>query len=235
MVEIKIDNTGDGTWWLYNSNQGWKDYCGCENFDEQVVLTGNRDFTGCTEAEWYQNAKKILDDIDCYDEYPTDVSDEVNAKLKEMYDKCRCTEDILVDVIRLLYPEDTFKTGTIRGYSQGDWQDYIVMGDVDTDLLEAMYFGKISGVNLAEYETDAISGFSLAKEIPTEEMSIYELISNYDMTLGELLKLLHDPDMQSLFISVKDEETREDVNEKDCMDKIVQDYEVQYDDVILYV
>ena len=45
MVEIKIDNTGDGTWWLYNSNQGWKDYCGCENFDEQVVLTGNRDFT----------------------------------------------------------------------------------------------------------------------------------------------------------------------------------------------
>lgn len=30
MVEIKIDNTGDGTWWLYNSNQGWKDYCGEE-------------------------------------------------------------------------------------------------------------------------------------------------------------------------------------------------------------
>ena len=55
------------------------------------------------------------------------------------------------------------------------------------------------------------------------------------MTLGELLKLLHDSDMQSLFISVKDEETREDVNEKDCLDKIVQDYEVQYDDVILYV
>jgi len=51
MVEIKIDNTGDGTWWLYNSNQSWKDYCGCENFDEQVVLTGNRDFTDCTEAE----------------------------------------------------------------------------------------------------------------------------------------------------------------------------------------
>ena len=106
MTEIKIDNTGDGAWWLYNSHQGWKDYCGCENFDEQVVLTGNREFTGCMEAEWYQKAKEILDDIDYYDEYPTDVSDEVNAKLKEMYDKCRCTEDILVDVIRLLYPED---------------------------------------------------------------------------------------------------------------------------------
>lgn len=154
MVEIKIDNTGNGTWWLYNSNQVWKDYCGCENFDEQVVLTGNRDFTGCTDAEWYQNAKEILNDIDCYDEYPTDVSDEVNAKLKEMYDKCRCTEDILVDAIRLLYPEDTFKTGTIRGYSQGDWQDYIVMGDVDTDLLEAMYFGKISDITVTTDEEE---------------------------------------------------------------------------------
>lgn len=154
MVEIKIDNTGDGTCWLYNSNQGWKDYCGCENFDEQVVLTGNRDFTGCTEAEWYQKAKEILDDIDCYDEYPTDVSNEVNAKLKEMYDKCRCTEDILVDVIRLLYPEDTFETGMIRGYSQGDWQDYIIKGDVDTDLLEAMYFGKISDITATTDEEE---------------------------------------------------------------------------------
>lgn len=95
--------------------------------------------------------------------------------------------------------------------------------------------GEVLGVNLAEYETDAISGFSLAKEIPSEELSIYKLINNYDMTLGELLELLHDPDIQPLFISVKDEETREDVNEKDCMDKIVQDYEVKYDDITLYV
>ena len=66
-------------------------------------------------------------------------------------------------------------------------------------------------------------------------MSIFELISKKELTFGEIVKLLHDSDMQSLFISVKDEETREDVNEKDCLDKIVQNYEVQYDDVILYV
>ena len=148
MTEIKIDNTGDGTWWLYNSNQCWKDYCGCENFDEQVVLTGNIDFTGYMEAEWYQKTKEILNNIDCYDEYPMNVSDEVNAKLKEMYDKCRCTEDILVDAIKLLYPKDVFKTGTIRGYTQRDWQDYIIKGDVNTDLLEAMFFGKISDITV---------------------------------------------------------------------------------------
>lgn len=67
---------------------------------------------------------------------------------------CRCIEDILIDVIRLLYPEDTFETGTIRGYSQGDWQDYIVKGDVDTDLLEAMYFGKISDITVTTGEEE---------------------------------------------------------------------------------
>lgn len=147
-TEIRIDNTGDGSSWLYSSLEYWKDYCGCENFDEQVVLTGNRCFTGCMEAEWYQKAKEILYNIDYYDEYPTDISNEAKAKLREMYDKCRCTEDILVDVIRLLYPEDTFETGTIRGYSQGDWQDYIVKGDVDTDLLAEMYFVKISYITV---------------------------------------------------------------------------------------
>lgn len=148
MTEIKIDNTGDGIWWLYNGDQYWKDYCGCENFEEQVVLDGNIDYCGCTEAEWYRKAKEILNDIDCYDEYPTDISDEAKAKLKELYDKCGCTEDILVDVIKLLYPKDVFKIGTIRGYNQGDWQDYIIKGDVNTDLLEAMFFGKISNITV---------------------------------------------------------------------------------------
>ena len=68
MVEIRIDNTGDGTWWLYNDNDVWKDYCGCDNFDEQVILAGNRHCKECTDAEWYQAAKDILDDIDCYDD-----------------------------------------------------------------------------------------------------------------------------------------------------------------------
>lgn len=146
MVEIKIDNTGEGTWWLYGKSENWKDYIGCENFDEQVVLVGNRDYNEHAEAEWYQKAKRILDDIDCYGEYPDDLSSEINAKLKELYDKCRCTDDIIIDVLKLLYPEDTFKEGTIRGYVQREWQEYIIMGDVDTDLLEAFYFGKIADI-----------------------------------------------------------------------------------------
>ena len=154
MVEIKIDNTGEGTWWLYGKSEAWKDYVGCENFDEQVVLTGNRDYNGCTEAEWYQKVKRILEDIDCYDEYPDDLSSETNAKLKELYDKCRCTDDIIVDVLKLLYPEDTFKTGTIRGYVQREWQEYIIMGDIDTDLLEAFYFGKVADITVTSEDDE---------------------------------------------------------------------------------
>lgn len=148
MAEIRIDNTGNGTWWLYGKNEEWKNYIGCECFDEQVVLLGNRDYKGYTEANWYQKAKDILTDIDCYDEYPEDLSEEINAKLKELYEKCRCTDDILVDVIRLLNPEDTFKTGTIREYNQSDWQNYIVKGDVDVEQLENFYFGKIADITV---------------------------------------------------------------------------------------
>ena len=151
MVEIKIDNTGEGTWWLYGKIEMWKGYVGCENFDEEVVLIENRNYSGSTEASWYQRATEVLRYIDCYDEYPEDESDEVNAKLKELYDNCRCTEDILLDVIKLLYPEEKFETGTIRGYCQEDWQEYIVKGDVDTNLLEAFYFGSVADINV---ETD---------------------------------------------------------------------------------
>ena len=154
MVEIKIDNTGEGTWWLYGKSDNWKDYIGCENFDEEVVLVGNRDYNGYTEAEWYQKAKQILDDIDCYNEYPDNLSDETNAKLKELYDKCRCTEDIIIDVLRLLYPEDIFRAGTIKGYVQSEWQEYIVKGSVDTDLLEAFYFGKIADITFTSEDDE---------------------------------------------------------------------------------
>lgn len=148
MTEIKIDNTGNGTDYLYTQSAMWRDYIDCENFDEEVVLTGNRDYNNFTEASWYQRTKEILVDIAAWDEYPEDLSDEVNAKLKELYENCRCIEDIFVDVLRVLYPKDTFTTGTIRGACQCEWQNYIIKGDVDVKLLEAFYFNKVSCITI---------------------------------------------------------------------------------------
>ena len=129
-----------------------------ENFDEYVVLYGNRSYNGCKEASWYKRAMEILNDIDNWDEYPDNLPDETNAKLQKLYDSCRNINDIVVDVIQLLYPEDKFKSGTLRGYCQGDWEYYIVKGDVDTELLEALYFNKISDVTVID-GNDTISEY----------------------------------------------------------------------------
>lgn len=64
MTEIRIDNTGSSTDYLYTKSAMWRDYVDCENFDEEVVLTGNRDYNNFSEASWYQRTKEVLDDID---------------------------------------------------------------------------------------------------------------------------------------------------------------------------
>lgn len=191
MTEIKIDDTGEGTWWLYSNKENWKDYVGCENFDEEVVLFGNRDYNDYAAAHWYRNAKCILDGIDYYGEYPKDLSKEINAKLKELYDKCRCTEDIILDVIRLLYPNDIFKTGTIRGCVQREWQNYIIKGDVDTDLLEAFYFGKVADIivkNENDFYIDVITDGELWKA-QREDLREY-MRKRYDIDEDEELHIM---------------------------------------------
>ncbi|WP_288681580.1 hypothetical protein [uncultured Eubacterium sp.] len=146
MIIQETDSIGYG-----GENNYWKDYVGCDDFDEQVVLFGNRDFNGIAEASWYNKAKEILENIDYYDEYPEDLSTIDNAKLKELYENCDCIEDIIIDVLKILYPEDEFKEGMIQGYCQSDWENYIVKGNVDINLLEAYYFGKISDVWVEDF------------------------------------------------------------------------------------
>lgn len=146
MVEIRIDNTGDGTFWLYGSTDAWKDYCGCDNFDEEVVIFGNRNLCGVTNASWYQEAREILDDIDSYDIYPGDLYIGANDLLKKLYDDCTNTDDIILDVLRVLHPNEKFTMTQISGYCQGDWQNIITKGDVNIDLIESFYFGKIAEV-----------------------------------------------------------------------------------------
>lgn len=146
MAKIIIDNTGN-----YDFPDTYillQDYLCCENFDEEVVIYGNGRLPEYKEASWYKKAAEVLTNIDSFDEYPDDVSEEVKVKLESLYEGCRTIDDIIPDVIELLNPDCTFKTGTLTGYSQGEWQRYIVKGDVDTDLLEALYFGKVKKIKV---------------------------------------------------------------------------------------
>nr|WP_270249043.1 hypothetical protein [Coprococcus catus] len=190
MIEIRINNTGDSCYWLYGKDELWKNYVH-EDFDEHVVLYGNRSYNGCKEASWYERAMEILNDIDNWDEYPEDLPGETNEKLKELYDGCRNINDIVVDVIKLLYPNDKFKSGTLTGYCQGDWEYYIVKGDVDTELLEALYFNKIVDVTVID-GNDNISGFITDDDLWKAERN---------GTLGKLLRERFDiPDEEDVKI-----------------------------------
>ena len=177
MVEIRINNTGDGTWWLYNKDEIWKEYV-CDNFDDKIVITGNRDYSETTEAEWWHRAKEIIDDldyngtmdidIDDYEEwdYPLEeyehiaemvnyykyTRESIEAVIKA-YDECEYSDDIdfIVKVARIITGKNLVRR-QIYGYTQREWQ-YIVYDQNEfdndpTEIVEAYYFGKIADVTI---------------------------------------------------------------------------------------
>lgn len=49
---------------LYSTHDMWKDYV-CENFDDNVVICGNKDFLSVQEASWWVKTIDLINDIDC--------------------------------------------------------------------------------------------------------------------------------------------------------------------------
>ncbi len=157
-MEIYI-NSQDGCDWLYVYDN-WKEYCGIEDFDETVVITGNRDYQSHINASWYLKAKEMINDLDCYydyDEwlgiYKKEFTIEQLQKVNELYMKCNYTDTIIVPVCRILYPMEDFTETTIRGYTQGEWQTVIYKGNIDVDMLESVYFGKIAEIYCEDCST----------------------------------------------------------------------------------
>lgn len=192
MAVVKIDSTGNGAFWLYGKNNEWKTYV-TGDFDEEVVLVGNRHMAEVTEASWYKRTEEILNDFDCYEELPDDLTEEQEEEIRRLYDECYHTEEIFMDVLKLLYPDDTFKTGTIRGYNQGDWQEYIVKEGVDTDLLESFYFGKVSDI-FVEIE----DGENFSAVIIDDELWELEANGNLKQYFRELCDLSDDEPIKIL-------------------------------------
>lgn len=151
MRTVKIDNN-DAGWWLYNGSDEWKEYCAVDSFNETYVIHGNRDYNTIEEATWYTKAAELLADMDQSEReeverlYP-EYTKEQFVKLYEAYNKgYRDEDDLYVEVLNTIFPQDKFDTATIRGYSQGEWNNvlYKVGENVDISLLEEMYFGHIT-------------------------------------------------------------------------------------------
>lgn len=195
MATIRI-NTDD----FYCDRDYKEEICGCtEDFDEIFVVTGNRDFIGTTEASWYNKVKEMLNDLDCYYEFDEwkDIYTELNVnqanQIKELYDKCRCVEDIYCDVLNIIYPECKYVKRTIRGYCQGDWQEIIYdslkVNDELVDYLESYYFGMIAEVN---YEEENYFDYITDEELwkAEREGNLVEIVrSMFDIDKNEKIDL----------------------------------------------
>ena len=161
-TEIRIDRTGDGTWWLYGKYEEWKNYV-CADFDEKIVVYGNRDYDEIAEATWWVKAKEIIEELDFNGTSDRDVDDMAkfykctSDNIKEIikaYDECKYCYDIdfIVKVANILFPEKKIETGSLHGYVQREWQYFAyASAEFDTDItepLEAFYFGKIAEVTV---------------------------------------------------------------------------------------
>lgn len=160
-TEIRIDNTGDGTWYLYNGNNAWKDYV-CEDFDDKIIVTGNRDYTTVGEPEWWHRAKEIIDDLDSEGTMDIDIDDMVDyykytkesiQQVIKAYDECRYSDDIdFVAKVAKILTGKKIVTRQISGYTQSEW-NYIAYDEDEfendpTEIIEAYYFGKVSDITV---------------------------------------------------------------------------------------
>ena len=212
MTTITIDTTGNGTYWLYSSDD-WKDYV-CENFDENVVLTGNRNFTEVKEASWYKDVADLAYEFDQYYDIDADVINEIADMYKEytpaqienfasLYNNARSTDDVdfIANAAMVLHPELHLDTATLRGYSQGGWQEAIYVTDnVDPDTLETFYFGKIADVFVEDSDGDSYGDIITDDELWDLERSgnlKEEFRSRYNI-----------PDDEELVVRVSDGYTR---------------------------
>lgn len=158
MRTIRIDTMAD-TSFLYADDE-WKNYVfNREDFDNRFVITGNRSFIPCTDAKWYRKAKKLFKLIDSnysYDEIEErDFCTAEQWKKAESAHSCANGRDdllVILNIARILYPEETFEMREIRGSSQGEWQ-YAVFRETGVenpqkvfDTLEAFYFGNVAEI-----------------------------------------------------------------------------------------
>lgn len=205
-IRIEID-TQDGCSWMFDKYDTWKDYVGVENFDETFVLKGNRNYHSHEEASWYNKVTELLTDIDSYYDLETEegvqdlldehsISKQQYTEIISLYDKCRRINDIVVEVLNIIYPDKEFKERTIRGYSQSDWQKVIydssLASDKDVEMLEAIYFGQLNEISYKDENDTWTSSYITDDELwkREREKTIEEYIrSEFDIDKNEELEI----------------------------------------------
>lgn len=206
MTTVRID-TQEGGIFLYGKDEMWKDYCGVENFDETFVIHGNRDYNVIEEAAWYDDVKYLMCDLDELDwndsedvastrQYYHDYSDEQWKAICKIYDDCKISDsdDTYVKVLRIIYPNDKWETGTIRGYSQSEWNDVLYKANEVDDLttLEEYYYGHIAEL----YTDDDENGCSASALVTHDELWKAEREGKLEELIRGALDISKDEEIQ---------------------------------------
>ena len=169
MYTITIEN-GSSLDWLY-INDEWKDYV-CEDFDENVVLTGNdRNISSIEKASWWIEAKNLIDEMDniiyyspnystgeitdsideFIDTFKRDVDPDTLKKCADAYIECRYSDDpdFVMTIAKLLHPELSLEMSELHGYTQSEWVDAIYnSANVNEDVLEAYVMGMLTEIHV---------------------------------------------------------------------------------------
>lgn len=166
MYTITIED-GSSLDWLY-INDEWKDYV-CEDFDENVVLTGNdREVGSIEKASWWIEAKNLIDEMEniiyygdsdntddnieeFVDLFKREVDEDTLRRCAKAYIDCKYSDDpeFVMTIAKLLHPELPLEMSELHGYSQSEWVDAIYnSANVNEDVLEAYVMGKLTEVHI---------------------------------------------------------------------------------------
>lgn len=177
MATITFDEAGDLSF-LYNHDE-WKEYV-CEDFDEKVVVIGNREYASIEEASWWNKAKELIADLDNYDwdvddlmQYEDNYTKDQLERVYKAYQNCRYSDDteFIVEVAQIINPGLDLEQTTARGYNQSDWVEIVFVKDaIKVDTFAAYFFGQLTEIHI-ETDDDDYWDHMLDSEV-------YELFNN---------------------------------------------------------
>lgn len=160
MKTIRIFTSGCD--WLYDSAEEWMNYCGTDDFTETYVIKGSRYYKDIADASWYKRVLKLMEEFeDDHDDNAVkdiclyySITEEQYKEFKKLYDIYGYNDnnDVIVKFLNVIYPDDKFKTYTIRGYEQREWNEVIYNANAMHDLqaLEDYYFGHVNEIYCEE-------------------------------------------------------------------------------------
>lgn len=164
MIRVKIEPAYDTDWMYYDDE--WKLRV-CEDFDENVVITGNSHYREIENASWWDEAVSLIYDMNNYYEgdaedlvYFLDDADVSESRLRacaRLFEDCTDSGDpeFITEIAEILNPKLDLAYCTLRGNSQGDWVDAIyVVGKVNPSILEDYFWGDLVNIDVYTVEVD---------------------------------------------------------------------------------